>query len=315
MAEAQFSVAFAGPLVSLQDAGRPGHLRFGVPASGAMDRRSLALANIAVGRPLGAPVIEVSLGGLTLDCTEGAVSLAITGGGFVIELDGQTVAPWGVLTIRAGQRLVVRRGHWGAWAYLAFAGDLDAPRWLGSASTIAASGLGGGMVKTGGTLKVRDTATLPDRRMPLPVTARPRAHLHVVPGPQTRCFRPEALEALLSGSWHVTPQGDRMGVRLKGPALELGDALQIPSEPILRGSIQVAGDGVATVLMADHQTTGGYPKIATMLDDDLDGFAQLRPGDALDFARLDPDAAVEQARFHAARLEAYFEHAKRAARL
>ncbi|MCA2011226.1 biotin-dependent carboxyltransferase family protein [Cereibacter sphaeroides] len=305
MADALFHVDFAGPLVSLQDAGRPGHMRFGVPASGGMDRKALALANLAVGNPAGAPVIEVSLGGLRMTCTEGSVSLAVTGGAFVVEAGARKLASWHVVTLTAGETLVIRPGHWGAWAYVAFAGALDCPRWLGSASTHAGSGLGGGVVKTGQTLRILGAETRPERDLPLPVTCRPRQKLHVVMGPQDRCFPAETLETFRAGPWQVTAQGDRMGMRLKGPKLELGDALSIPSEPILRGSVQVAGDGVPTLLMADHQTTGGYPKIATVLDDDTDGFAQLRAGDPLELVVLAPAEAATLARFRKNRWAEY----------
>ncbi|MFN4101271.1 MAG: biotin-dependent carboxyltransferase family protein [Pararhodobacter sp.] len=311
MADARFHVGFAGPLVTIQDGGRPGKMRFGVPASGGMDRKALALANLAIGRPLGAPVIEVSLAGLSLDCREGSVTVAVTGGGFVVEAGERRLGSWCVTTLHAGEQLVVRRGNWGAWAYVAFAGDLDCPRWLGSASTIAASGLGGGVLRQGQELVIRDTETLPERDLPCPVFARPRNRLHIVPGPQERCFTPEARADLLRGPWVVTAQGDRMGVRLKGPALGLADALSIPSEPVLRGSVQVAGDGVPALLMADHQTTGGYPKIATVLDDDLDGFAQLRPGDGLGFTAITPGEAAAQGRFRAETFATYLETMRR----
>lgn len=305
MTEARFRVAFAGPLVTVQDGGRPGHLRFGVPASGGMDRKALALANRALGKPDGAPVIEVSLAGLVLECLTGSVTLAVTGGGFIVEAGERHPGSWCVTTLHRGERLVVRRGPWGAWAYVAFLGDLVCPRWLGSAATLAASGLGGGAIRTGAEVVIRDPAVTAERSLPCPVFARPRNRLHVVMGPQERCFPPESREALLRGPWSVTAQGDRMGVRLKGPALALADALSIPSEPVLRGSLQVAGDGVATLLMADHQTTGGYPKIATVLDDDLDGFAQLRPGDPLAFQPVTPDQAARMTRFRAGRFDAF----------
>lgn len=304
MAEAVLKVARAGPLVSVQDGGRPGLMRFGVPASGGMDRKALALANLALGRAEGAPAIEVSLGGLTLDCVAGRLSVAVAGGGFVVETGGRR-GSWGVWTLEAGQSLTVRRGPWGAWAYVAVAGALEVPRWLGSAATLAASGLGGGVLKAGDTLRVSAPELRPERALPCPASLRPRHRLHVVGGPQERCFAPEALAAFRAGPWVVTPQGDRMGVRLQGPRLALADALSIPSEPILRGSVQVAGDGVPVLLMADHQTTGGYPKIATVLDDDLDGFAQLRPGDAVQFLPVPAADAGALGRYRAQRWAAY----------
>ncbi len=131
-------------------------------------------------------------------------------------------------------------------------------------------------------------------------------------GPQDRFFAAEAKAAFLSDVFRVTDAGDRMGVRLRGPKLVPEGALSIPSEPILRGSVQVAGDGVPAVLMADHGTTGGYPKIATVIGADLDGFAQLRPRDAVVFRAVTPEAAVGAARVAAAALQSAVAGVRRA---
>lgn len=296
---ARFRVDFAGPLVTVQDGGRPGGLRYGVPASGAMDRAALALANHALGLPPGTPGVEVSRGGLRLTCLEGAETLAICGGGFIVERGAARFGSWQVLGIRAGETLTIRPGPWGNWCCIAFAGGLNAPRWLGSAATHAASGLGGGVLKTGDSVTSGGSPAGQDRPLPCPVWARPQPRPRLVIGPQDRFFPPDALERLQGATFTITPQGDRMGVRLSGPHLTPAAALAIPSEPILRGSLQVAGDGVVTVLLADHQTTGGYPKIATMLDADTDGFAQLRPGSPLQFRLISPAQAVQAARLAA----------------
>jgi allophanate hydrolase len=307
MSETVLSVSFAGPHVSIQDAGRRGFMRFGVPASGPMDRASFAAANVALGNPAGHPAIEISLGGLMLQCVSGAVTFAVAGGGFVVEQDGRKAGSWTVATLRAGEKLTIRPGHWGSWTYLAFAGDLVAKEWLGSASTHALSGLGGGRVATGQQLTVADAGIRAEREgaIPCPVTARPSHELHVVPGPQDRFFAPETMTAFLAGPYRLTDAYDRMGVRLQGPALPPHAPLDMPSEPIVRGSVQVAGDGVPTVLLADHQTTGGYPKIATVIDTDLDAFVQLRPRDMVAFQAVTPERAVELARMRAASAARY----------
>lgn len=296
MTRAVLGVVTAGPLVSVQDGGRPGHLRFGVPASGPMDRGAFARANAAAGNPPGAAGIEVSAGGITLDCLEGAVSLAIAGGGFIVEGPAGRGGSWSVVTLRRGDRLAVRRGPWGSWCCLQPAGRIVAADWLGSLSTHAPSGLGGGMLAAGQEIIVADARCLPDRSLPCPVTARPRHEVAVVPGPQDRFFPEQALAALTDATFRLTDAYDRMGVRLRGPGLAPEAALSIPSEPILRGSIQVAGDGVAAVLLADHQTTGGYPKIATVVSAHLDGFVQLRPHDPVRFRAVTPAEAVALAR-------------------
>lgn len=296
MSGAELLVRFAGPHASVQDGGRPGMMRYGVPGSGPLDRLAFAAANLALGNPPGAPGIEVSLGGLVLECLSGSLGLAVTGGGFITDHAGRRGGSWQVATLHAGERLAIRPGHWGSWCYLAFAGSLECGEWLGSASTHALSGLGGGRIATGQHLRIRDAQPRPRRAIPCPVIARPRATLRVTMGPQQRFFAPRTVADFLAGPWRMTDAWDRMGVRLAGPAIAPQAALDIPSEPILRGSVQVAGDGVATVLLADHQTTGGYPKIATVLDCDLDAFVQLRPRAGLTFQPVGPRQAVRIAR-------------------
>jgi biotin-dependent carboxylase-like uncharacterized protein len=302
MTRAVLRVVQAGPLCSVQDGGRPGFLRFGVPASGAMDRAALALANHSLGNPPGAAAVEVSLGGLTVEVEEGSLSLALAGGGFVAELGTTRHGSWQVVTLREGDRLSVRRGPWGSWCGMAVAGRLVAPDWLGSRATHALSGLGGGAVTAGRRLVVENPRLLPERPIPCPVWARPRGEVAVVIGPQDRFYGPDRIDLLLGTTFHLTDAYDRMGVRLRGPSLAPQSALAIPSEPVLRGSIQVAGDGVPAVLLADHQTTGGYPKIATLVASELDAFAQLRPHAAVGFRAVTPEQAVAMARLRAAAL-------------
>lgn len=306
MSAAQLRVAFAGPLVSVQDRGRTGLMRYGVPASGPMDRQSFAIANAALGNPEGAAGIEVSLGGLTLECLSGAVLLAVAGGGFVVEEAGARGGSWQVLRLGAGQRLVIRPGPWGSWAYIGFAGRLRLPEWLGSLATHAASNLGGGRLTSGQILTIETEArAAAPGPLPCPVWARPRRILHCVLGPQERFFPAEARAAFTATPYTLTDACDRMGARLRGPALVPEGALGIPSEPILRGAVQVSGEGVPTVLLADHQTTGGYPKIATLLACDVDGFVQNRPRERVRFQTVTPEAAVAIARTRALAAQAY----------
>lgn len=296
MSDALLLVRSAGPHVSVQDNGRPGLMRYGVPCSGPLDRLSFAAANLAVGNDPAAPAVEVSLGGLVLECLSGRLGFAVAGGGFVVDRDGRKGGSWTRATLAAGERLSIRPGPWGSWCYLALAGRLQSPAWLGSASTHALSGLGGGRLSAGGQLHVAGARPCEPGRIPCPVAARPRTRVRVTMGPQQRFFTSETLSLFRSGTWRMTDAWDRMGVRLAGPPVTPGAALDMPSEPIVRGSVQVAGDGVATVLLADHQTTGGYPKIATVLDCDLDGFVQLRPGNRVVFEAVNPQRAIGLAR-------------------
>jgi len=291
-------VAFAGPHVTFQDSGRLGRMRYGVPASGPMDRKAFAIAQSMFGNPPDAAAIEVSLGGLSLDCVEGQVTFAVVGGGFIVQIGSRRMGAWAVHTLHQGERLVIRPGPWGSWTYLAFAGDLVAPQWLGSSATHGPSGLGGGTLAAGQEVIVQDARVEPtlEGSIPCPIWARPRPVIHAVLGPQDRFFSADSLEDLATQPFYLTNSYDRMGVRLRGPSLTPEGALSIPSEPILRGSVQVAGDGLATVMLADHGTTGGYPKIATVVSDDLDGFVQLRPNDAVRFKLVAAPQAVALAR-------------------
>ncbi len=307
MVEAVFNIIHAGPLVSVQDLGRPNLMRYGVPRSGPMDQKSFAIANAALGNAANSPCIELSTAGLSLECIKGAVTLAVVGGGFIVEAGDQRLGSWTVLTVKAGQKLTIKPGPWGSWSYLAFAGQLDATPWLGSAATHSQSGQGGGKLVSGGQIVVQSAKILPncEGTIPCPVWARPRHEIHIVAGPQDRFFDEAAFDALLRQPFRLTDAYDRMGVRLRGPSLIPKAALSIPSEAILRGSIQVSGDGTATVLLADHQTTGGYPKIATIIADDVDGFCQNRPHDEVRFKSILPQAAVELTRRRANAMAVY----------
>lgn len=309
MSGALLSVVAAGPHVTIQDGGRPGLARYGVPASGPMDRLAFHAANIALGNPPDAPAIEVSGGGLVIECRKGRLGFAVAGGGFRVEHEGMSGGSWMTGRLSEGDRLALRPGHWGNWCYLALAGDLTGQRWLGSMATHAPSGLGGGILRPSDIVEVREAEVreATGGPIPCPVIARPRPVLRITIGPQDRYFPATAIEDLQSAIWRTTASFDRMGTRLSGPAVPPGAALDMPSAPITRGSVQVAGDGVATVLMADHQTTGGYPRIATVLDADLDGFAQARPGSRLRFLAIDPADAGLIARQRARAVTTYLD--------
>lgn len=308
MAEAAFSVSFAGPLVTFQDAGRPGNMRYGVAASGPMDRLAFEAAHAALGNAPGLTAVEVSLGGLVLQCTKGAVTVAITGGDFVVQHGGQKTGSWTILTIRKGERLSISAGKAGSWAYLAFAGKPDTADWLGSHATHSTSGFGGGVLQTGQAITLSEALVRDDRVGDiLQPSFVARGPIRVVTGPQDQYFAEGSVARFVGGAFKVTDAYDRMGMRLSGPALELDGALSIPSEPIVRGSVQVSGDGIPTVLLADHQTTGGYPKIATVISCDTDRLAQFRAGQPLRFASVSGHQAIADVRLYLTEKAEYLE--------
>ena len=297
MSDVEFSISFAGPLVTFQDIGRPGNMRYGVSASGPMDIVSFEAANAVLGNETKQTAIEISLGGLILQCREGSITLAITGGDFLIEYQGQKISSWTVLTIQKGERLSVRAGKSGSWAYLAFSGKLNVKDWLNSSSTHSTSGFGGGVLKTGQKFTLTDASNQANRIGPI---LKPNFNtndlIHAVLGPQDQYFMNTAIKIFSDSIFKVSDNYDRMGMQLTGPKLELKSALSIPSEPVVKGSIQVSGDGIPTILLADHQTTGGYPKIATVISSDINRLVQLRSNQNVEFILINSNEALQKTR-------------------
>jgi allophanate hydrolase len=297
MSDVDFSISYAGPLVTFQDIGRPGNMRYGVSASGPMDIVSFEAANAVLGNETKQTAIEISLGGLILQCHEGSITLAITGGDFLIEYQGQKISSWTVLTIQKGERLSVRAGKSGSWAYLAFSGKLNVKDWLNSSSTHSTSGFGGGVLKTGQKFTLTDASNQENRIGPI---LKPNFYtndlIHAVLGPQDQYFMNTAIKIFSDSIFKVSDNYDRMGMQLTGPKLELKSALSIPSEPVVKGSIQVSGDGIPTILLADHQTTGGYPKIATIISSDINRLVQFRSNQSVKFVLINSNEALQKTR-------------------
>ena len=297
MSDVEFSISYAGPLVTFQDIGRPGNMRYGVSASGPMDIVSFEAANAVLGNETKQTAIEISLGGLILQCHEGSITLAITGGDFLIEYQGQKISSWTVLTLQKGERLSVRAGKSGSWAYLAFSGKLNVKDWLNSSSTHSTSGFGGGVLKTGQKFTLTDASNQANRIGPI---LKPNFNtndlIHAVLGPQDQYFMNTAIKIFSDSIFKVSDNYDRMGMQLTGPKLELKSALSIPSEPVVKGSIQVSGDGIPTILLADHQTTGGYPKIATVISSDINRLVQLRSNQNVEFILINSNEALQKTR-------------------
>lgn len=297
MSDVEFSISFAGPLVTFQDIGRPGNMRYGVSASGPMDIVSFEAANAVLGNETKQTAIEISLGGLILQCHEGSITLAITGGDFLIEYQGQKISSWTVLTIQKGERLSIRAGKSGSWAYLAFSGKLNVKDWLKSNSTHSTSGFGGGVLKTGQKFTLTDASNQANRIGPiLKPSFSTNDLIHAVLGPQDQYFMKTAIEIFSDSIFKVSDNYDRMGMQLTGPKLELKSALSIPSEPVVKGSIQVSGDGIPTILLADHQTTGGYPKIATVISSDINRLVQFRSNQSVEFILISSNEALQKTR-------------------
>lgn len=292
---ATFVVEQAGPLTSTQDGGRLGQLRFGIPASGPVDRLSYEAAVRSFGGEAINGAIELSLGGVTLRCIRGETLFAVCGGGFTVELDGERLGSWIVASISAGMTLQVRPGK-GNWSYLTFAGHIEAPTWLGSVSRHVQADLGGRRLVEGDMLNIAKCRQPASARQgvqtvpPPPGIDPPISHARVILGPQERFFSAAAVDTLLTERFRPSLSFDRMGLVLDGPIIP-PDMLDMPSEPAVRGALQVDGAGRTTLLLADHQTAGGYPKIAVMLAVDADRIAQLPVGNTFQIVAVDAEEA------------------------
>ena len=285
MAETRLVVEEVGALALVQDLGRPGHAALGVTASGAADRGALRLANRLVGNAEGAAAIEVLLGGLVLRATV-PVTVAVTGAPVPLTVAGRPAALYEPVQLAAGQSLVLGRPVHGLRSYVAVRGGLETERSLGSASTDLTSGLGPPPLQAGQGLAVDSSYVGDVRRSDVAGThgaSRGDLVLRAVLGPRDDWFTEEAVAVLGSTAWEVTHDSDRVGVRLSGPSLTRARTDELPSEGVVRGAVQVPASGHPLVFFADHPTTGGYPVIAVVVDEDTDRLAQARPGDRIRF--------------------------------
>ena len=290
-----------GLLTTVQDRGRYGYQRYGVPVSGAMDGFSLRAANLLVGNDQGAACLEMTVVGPRLRFAAGSV-IALTGGDLAIRIDGEPAPRWQAVSVSAGSVLSSEGMADGMRAYLAVAGGIDVPEVMGSRSTYTASrigGLEGRALRAGDALWAgADGRDRTDGQRGLPDDLEPvhYGHSHVIRavlGPQADAFRAEAIETLFDSRYLVSIDSDRVGYRLEGPRLRHETGADIISDGSPAGAIQVPANGMPIVLMADRGPTGGYAKIGTVISADLGRLAQARPGDAVTFRQVTSDQAVE----------------------
>jgi len=289
---------------TVQDLGRIGYQNIGVPVSGALDGFGLRLANVLVGNPQETAALEILANGPTIEVAADTARLALVGTGASLGIGGESprvVAAGQSVTVQQGDIVQIALGRQSACSYLAVEGGIAVPRVLGSASTYVRAALGGlnGRALQRGDVVPLAMACASERtelRAPAPIPVPADQPIRVVLGPQQKYFRREALAALLSAEFRVSKDADRMGMRLDGPVLQHRLGWDIISDAIATGSIQVPGSGQPIVLLADHQTTGGYPKIATVISADLPRLGRCRPGDPLRFVSVELKAAEEMCR-------------------
>ena len=294
MADATLQAIGPAPFTTVQDQGRIGWRRYGVTGAGVMDLESHAIANALVGNPLEAATIEFAHGGGEWAARGRPIRVAVAGGSFAATINGRAIPPFTSATLRDGERLRIGGAKDAVWGYLAVSGGIGVPQTLGSRATYARGGLGGlegRHLAAGDVLPVSGEAVGRGQYALRRPNADPDEPVRVVLGPQDDYFAREAIELFTSAPFEVTWQADRMGYRLAGPPLRHARGFNIVSDGILPGSIQVPGNGLPIVLLRDAQTTGGYPKIATVVTADLGRVAQKRPTSNVRFRAVSPDEA------------------------
>ena len=304
---AALRVVAPGLMTTVQDLGRPGYQRLGVPVSGALDPLSFRAANLLVDNGAGVGALEIAYQGPTLSVDADSVRIAIAGGHAPIDIlkpsgeVSRSLAPFQSGRLVGGE--VVRMGALtgSAVAYLAVEGGFDIAPVLGSQSTLTRAAIGG---FKGRALQAADVLPLKhaaaaerDERILAALDLAPRKRVRIVLGPQDDHFTSAGLRTLLTSTYTVSRATDRMGMRLEGPPLEHSSkGYDIVSDGIALGSIQVPGNGLPIILLADRQTTGGYAKIATVVSADIPTLGRLAPGASIAFEAVGIEVAEAAAR-------------------
>lgn len=299
----------AGPLTSVQDFGRFGAQRYGLAPSGAMDRLSLAAANALVGNPLSSPALEIGPIKTVLKAHGGPLCVALAGA-LRFAHRGDDLCPlYRSFLLRDGEVLTLDAARKGVFSYLAVAGALKGEAVFGSFSVNARAGLGSPVprpLRSGDRLEFKNAEASRElsRSMVPPVFG--EGAIRTVAGPQLDEFGASA-RTFFDSPWQISPASDRMGYRLEGPRLTHAGNFNIVSDGTVDGSIQIVGNGQPIVLMKDRGTTGGYPKIATIISADFGRFAQTRPRHTLRFEMIDVTTAQQEARAYHALLHSLLE--------
>ncbi|GHB18158.1 biotin-dependent carboxyltransferase family protein [Salinicola rhizosphaerae] len=295
---AALRVEAPGMMTTLQDGGRHGQGHLGVPPSGALDALSLGLANALVGNAPDTGALEITLMGPRLVVEGDGCVVAIAGDAEVL-LNDAPVDAFRTLALEVGDVLQVKRLLSGARAYLAVGGGFAAEPFLGSVSTLARAGIGGfaGRALLAGDRLPLAAADLGRERAGLVgeqhLPQREKRPIRVVLGPQAAFFARAKQARFFSAQWRISTLADRMGYRLTGPTLASAKGHNIVSDALMTGSVQIPGDGQPIIAMNDRGTTGGYPKIATVIRADLARLGQMKPGDTLCFEPVEAGHAEQ----------------------
>jgi antagonist of KipI len=321
MGRVTLRIAGAGLQTTVQDLGRPDHQRDGVPGGGAMDRSALRVGNALVGNDDGAAALEATLIGPAIAFDDPTL-IAITGGNLDPTIDGEPAPMWRAMCVPRGATLRFGRPKVGCRAYVAIAGGVDVPLIFGSRSTYLRAQFGGHegrALRVSDVLRTREPAPIAEQIAALVRaghdegavavaswsagrTLRMRysseAVVRLIAGAHAELLAAPSRTKLFSASFNVSSSSDRMGYRLEGVELQLRSPVELLSEGVAFGTMQLPPDGMPIILMADRQTTGGYPRIGEVASVDLPLIAQLKPGDRLRFRPVSVDEAQQAYLLH-----------------
>ncbi len=282
-----------GFLSTVQDGGRYGYQRYGIPPSGAMDEFAFQVGNILVGNERNAAGIEITLAGFSVKF-DGDFEIAVTGADLNATVNGKKIETWRSTYVKRGDILKFERVNKNIRAYLCVNGGIDVPRIFGSRSTYMRMNMGGFQgrkLQKGDILPVGSPSSLSTSSMKvndsiLSLVYSPR-NIRVIPGPENKLFSKKDLDLFFSSLYSITNQSDRMGYKLKGPSLNSKRiSHDIISNGIVKGAIQVPSNGQPIIMMAEHQTIGGYAKIATVISADISLLSHMKPADKIYFEKI-----------------------------
>ena len=299
MSQPSIEVLDPGLLTTIQDRGRYGYQHIGVPVSGAMDEFALRAANLLVSNPDDAAALEITVVGPKLKFLDDAM-IAITGADMAPTIDEDPIPQWQTVTVAKNSVLAFNGLKDGMRAYLAIAGGIDVPPVMESRSTYDKSSIGG---FEGRPLRNGDVISTLDRKRDINPKSLPSGFqvpsygtdhmIRVILGPQHSAFTENSIASFLSSIYKVSSESDRMGYSLEGPKISHSSRPDIVSDGNPIGAIQIPKDGLPRILMADRGTTGGYTKIATVINPDISLISQSMPGTTLNFKAISLDDAHE----------------------
>lgn len=291
-----FKIINPGIQTTVQDLGRWGLMKYGIPPSGAMDQCSFVIGNLLLPNPENAAALETTVQGLKLQALS-SVTISITGADLDPWLNDQPAPQWTTFTMKEGDVLHFKKRKEGLRSYVAVQGGFDVPKVLGSRSTFVRGRIGT-ILREGEILNIcpsgseasEDILTLPQEYRPDFNRTDP---IRLMMGPQEDNFTPRGIATLLNSTYRISPQSDRQAFRTEGPAIEIAKGPGIITDPIPPGAVQVPGDGKPIILLRDAQVTGGYDKIAMVARVEMDSLGQMVPGDTIHFQCIDRQTAID----------------------